>query len=169
MLNTIAIATYLLSNTAHQKESELRLTSSALVENGKIPPLYTCDGKNISLPIEWSGRPVGTRSYAVIMSEADATSRRQYHWELYNIPGSLNHLSNSNLQAYRGGHYGLNSWRHAWYDGPCPQGGQHHYKIDLYALDTRLYFDHPVTANELLQAVSKHKIAEASMTATYTR
>ncbi len=48
------------------------LTSSAFEPSGTIPKKYTCDGKNISPPLAWSGVPEGTRRVAVIMDDPDA-------------------------------------------------------------------------------------------------
>lgn len=33
----------------------LTLTSSAFEPNGPIPPIYTCDGNDVSPPLTWSG------------------------------------------------------------------------------------------------------------------
>src|ERR1700693_1668446 len=35
----------------------LEVRSAAFAEGGSIPPQYTCDGKNVSPPLSWSGIP----------------------------------------------------------------------------------------------------------------
>ena len=38
----------------------LTLTSSAFKHNGEIPTQYTCEGKDLSPPLAWSGVPAGS-------------------------------------------------------------------------------------------------------------
>jgi len=45
----------------------LELKSSAFVSGSMIPSLYTCQGKNISPPLSWSGAPAGTKSFVLIL------------------------------------------------------------------------------------------------------
>ena len=40
----------------------LAITSSAFAPNAAIPSLYTCEGKDVSPPLAWSGVPAGTKS-----------------------------------------------------------------------------------------------------------
>ena len=44
----------------------LVLTSTAFAPNGPIPALHTCQGKDISPPLAWSGAPEGTRELLTI-------------------------------------------------------------------------------------------------------
>ena len=50
----------------------LTITSTAFSSNGAIPALYTCEGKDISPSLSWSGVPAGTRSFALIVDDPDA-------------------------------------------------------------------------------------------------
>jgi len=50
----------------------LSLTSPAFAPNGDIPEEYTCDRKDLAPPLEWSGAPAGTRSFAIIVDDPDA-------------------------------------------------------------------------------------------------
>ena len=38
----------------------LVLTSTAFEPGGAIPAAYTCQGKDLSVPLAWSGLPAGT-------------------------------------------------------------------------------------------------------------
>ena len=51
--------------------AELRLTSSAFAAGDEIPLRYTCDGGNVSPPLEWSDLPEGTRSLALVLDDPD--------------------------------------------------------------------------------------------------
>ncbi len=75
----------------------LALTSSAFTDNGPIPKLYTCQGKDISPALAWSGLPAGTKSLALIVDDPDAPDPAApkmtwVHWVLYNIPVSAKGL-----------------------------------------------------------------------------
>ena len=50
----------------------LTITSTAFSPNGAIPALYTCEGKDLSPPLAWSGVPAGIRSLALIVDDPDA-------------------------------------------------------------------------------------------------
>src|SRR5689334_17315042 len=83
----------------------LKLTSTAFTPGGSIPSRYTCEGADASPPLEWSGAPDGTRTFALIVDDPDAPDpakpQRVYvHWVLYNIPSSLSKLAEN---AARGG------------------------------------------------------------------
>ncbi|MGB8698576.1 MAG: hypothetical protein WCD18_04095, partial [Thermosynechococcaceae cyanobacterium] len=40
----------------------LQLSSSAFAANAAIPSKYTCDGQDVSPPLQWTGIPAQTRS-----------------------------------------------------------------------------------------------------------
>ena len=40
----------------------MQLTSSAFTEGGAIPAKHTCDDKNVSPPLKWSGVPAGAKA-----------------------------------------------------------------------------------------------------------
>ena len=44
----------------------LSLKSSAFAQGRNISRKYTCDGMNVSPPLEWSGVPAGTTSLLLI-------------------------------------------------------------------------------------------------------
>ncbi|MCX8000630.1 MAG: YbhB/YbcL family Raf kinase inhibitor-like protein, partial [Leptospiraceae bacterium] len=70
----------------------LELKSSAFQANQMIPDKYTCDGQDISPPLEWSGVPKETKSFALIMDDPDAPVGLWVHWVVYNIPVEVTKL-----------------------------------------------------------------------------
>ena len=48
------------------------LTSNAFVEGEPIPQKYTCDGEDVSPPLEWADPPQDTQSFALISDDPDA-------------------------------------------------------------------------------------------------
>ena len=51
---------------------EMTITSTAFANNAPIPALYTCEGRDISPPLAWSGVPAGARSLVLIVDDPDA-------------------------------------------------------------------------------------------------
>ena len=74
------------------KAMELRVESTAFSQGGMIPSIYTCDGKDVSPPLTWTGGPAGTKSYAIISDDPDAPGGTWVHWVIYNIPASITSL-----------------------------------------------------------------------------
>lgn len=60
------------------------LRSSEVTDGGVLPVEFTGDGASATLPLEWSGAPAGTRSYAVIMHH-EAPDQTKWYWILYSI------------------------------------------------------------------------------------
>lgn len=72
--------------------NEFTLTSPAFNHDGLIPEKYTCDGANISPPLEWHDAPAETGSYALICDDPDAPSGTWVHWIVYDIPATETRL-----------------------------------------------------------------------------
>jgi Raf kinase inhibitor-like YbhB/YbcL family protein len=122
----------------------LSLNSPAFAPNGDIPKEYTCDGKDLAPPLEWSGAPAGTKSFALIIDDPDAPDPKApkttwVHWVLYDIPASVTALPKAATKDLPAGtREGVNDWKRTGYGGPCPPIGRHRYFHKLYALDVPL-------------------------------
>jgi len=121
----------------------LTLISSAFSSNGSIPAKYTCEGADISPPLDWSGGPANVKSYALIVDDPDAPDpaapKMVYvHWVVYNIPPATTSLPEDAARKGLppGAKHGTNDWKKQTYGGPCPPIGRHRYFHKLYALDT---------------------------------
>ena len=106
--------------------SQIQLTSPAFGYGEKIPVRYTCEGDDISPPLQWTAAPVEARSYALIMDDPDAPRQTWVHWVLSNVPGGAVEL----LQAVptlpelpSGARHGRNTAGDLAYAGPCPPPG----------------------------------------------
>ena len=53
----------------------MRLSSTAFRDRSTIPHRYTCDGEDISPPLEWSAPPEGVRSFVLLCDDPDAPAR----------------------------------------------------------------------------------------------
>jgi Raf kinase inhibitor-like YbhB/YbcL family protein len=154
----------------------LSLTSPVFTHNGSIPKLYTCQGKDISPAISWSGLPSGTKSIALIVDDPDAPDpaapkRVWVHWVLYNIPPSATGLPEAvNATGLPSGtRQGRNDWDRLGYGGPCPPIGRHRYFHKLYALDTVLPDLKQPTKATLLEAMEGHVLEVAEVIGTYEK
>lgn len=152
------------------------LASSAFQDHQEMPGLYTCDGRDISPPLAWSGLPDGTKSLALIVDDPDAPDPAApkmtwVHWILYNLPPDTNGLPQG-IAAHdlpSGTLGGRNDWNRAAYGGPCPPIGRHRYIHTLYALDMMLPdLDLPTKA-KLEIALQGHVLAQAQLTGLYQR
>jgi len=157
-------------------EDNMKLTSRAFGENQSIPSVYTCEGKNVSPPLAWSGVPAGAKSLVLIVDDPDAPDPAAprmtwVHWVLYDIPASATGLAEGIASAAlpKGTREGSNGWQRTGYGGPCPPVGRHRYFHKLYALDTVLPdLDKPSTA-ALEPAMKGHIIAQTQLVGTYQK
>ena len=154
----------------------LTLTSAAFKHNGAIPALYTCQGKDVPVPLAWSGVPAGAKSLVLIVDDPDAPDPKAprmtwVHWVLYNLPplatGLKEGIKPSELP--KGTLDGLNDWKRTGYGGPCPPIGRHRYFHKLYALDTQLPAMESPTKADLEQAMKGHVIEKAELIGTYQK
>lgn len=148
------------------------LTSTAFTQGKPIPAKYTCDGQNISPPLQWHMPPQNARSFALIMDDPDAPGGTWVHWVLYNLPATAHALAEgfpAQASLADGSRNGTNSWPRLGYGGPCPPGGTHHYFFKLYALDRMIELAPGAAKEQLLSAMQGHILGQAELMGTYSR
>lgn len=148
------------------------LTSPSFDAGEMIPSVYTCDGKDISLPLEWTGAPPETKSFALISDDPDAPAGTWVHWVVWNIPAGVNSLEENRpkKESLPGGiRQGTTDFRRIGYGGPCPPSGTHRYYFRLYALDTLLDLPATTTKTRLEEAMKGHVLARAELMGKYRR
>ena len=152
--------------------ASLTLSSPAFAAGASIPAVYSCDGKDQSPPLRWTGAPAGTKSFALIMDDPDAPAGTWVHWLIFNIPAQATGLPEAVRPAATlddGSVQGTNSWRRLGYGGPCPPRGQHRYFFKLYALDAMLSLSSSAGKADLLRAMEGHILAQAELMGVYRR
>jgi len=151
---------------------DLKLTSTAFSEGGIIPKQYTCDGRDVSPPLSWSGVPATARTVVLICDDPDAPAGTWVHWVLFNLPASTTDLP-EHVPALKtlpnGARQGTNDFRRIGYGGPCPPGGTHRYYFKLYALDLVLPLDAGSSKAQVLKAMEGHVLAEGQLMGRYKR
>lgn len=148
-----------------------QLSSPAFKAGEAIAEKYSCDGANVSPPLEWGQPPAGTKSIALIVDDPDAPSGTWVHWVFFNIPPTQRSLP-ENVRAAglpKGALEGINDFRKTGYGGPCPPQGRHRYFFHLYALDSALSLSSGATRQELDKAMNGHVLAQTELMGTYTR
>lgn len=149
--------------------SSLQLTSPAFADNTAIPEKYSVQGSNINPPLEISGLPFGTRSFALMMHDPDAAGGDWLHWAVYNIPRETVRIEEGALPV--GALEGMNNWSRVGYGGPNPPvgTGTHHYIFELYALPIIFELDMGVDRPTLEQHLHSVQIqAQTTLTGLYT-
>jgi Raf kinase inhibitor-like YbhB/YbcL family protein len=144
-----------------------RLTSPAFSDGGDIPVRHTCDGSDVSPALTWVEVPEGTRSFALIVDDPDATAGDFTHWVTYDLSSELRELGEGAAPVTQG----RNSFGRTGYGGPCPPpaDGAHRYRFTLYALDLpQLALAHG-TREELQAQMEGHVVATAQLVGRYRR
>ncbi|TLN05323.1 YbhB/YbcL family Raf kinase inhibitor-like protein [bacterium] len=151
----------------------ITLSTTAFANGQSIPVQFTCDGRNVSPALQWSGVPAAAKSLALIVDDPDAPSGTFTHWVLYNLPPTLSGLKEGlpRLAALDNlGTQGLNDFRKTAYDGPCPPAGKaHRYFFRLYALDLEPGLAGGLTRQSLLSQMQGHILAQGEWMGTYQR
>ncbi len=152
----------------------MNLKSKAFKDSEFIPSKYTCDGENINPPLEWTGIPEGTKSFALIVDDPDVpaeirSDRHFTHWLLYNISAGINKIDENSAPGTQGRNdSGQNS-----YTGPCPptqfEPTEHRYFFKLYALSETLDLPEGLSQAELEEAIKNYVLSEAVLMGRYDR
>jgi len=154
----------------------LALTSPGFTPGGEIPAIFTCEGRDVSPALNWTGVPESAKSLVLIVDDPDAPDPKApkmtwVHWVLYNLPPTLRGLpeavSPGDLPA--GTRQGTNDWKRTGYGGPCPPIGRHRYFHRLYALAAVLPDLGRATKAELEAAMKGHMLAQGELVGTYQK
>jgi Raf kinase inhibitor-like YbhB/YbcL family protein len=154
----------------------LVLTAAAFAAGGAIPALFTCEGRDISPALSWTGVPESAKSLVLIVDDPDAPDPKApkmtyVHWVLYNIPPSAQGLPEAVAPANLppGTKQGTNDWKRIGYGGPCPPIGRHRYFHKLYALDSVLPDLGAATKVQVEAAMKGHVVAQDELMGTYQK
>jgi Raf kinase inhibitor-like YbhB/YbcL family protein len=151
---------------------DIKITSSAFQDAGLIPSKYTCDGADVSPPLQWDSVPEDTKSIAVICDDPDAPMGTFVHWVLFNLSAEIRKLT-ENVPADEtlpnGAKQGTTDFGRTGYGGPCPPSGTHRYYFKVYALNSEI--DSPAGARkpDLLRAMEGHILAQGQLLGKYKR
>ena len=164
---------------AHAQVAELTVRSSAFGDDEAIPLRNSAYGDNLSPEIMWAGAPMGTATFALVLSDSDVPMPNGFaHWVIYNIPGTATGLPGgiasdaarlTEPAEVRGTTQGLMGMRRPGYFGPRPPAGAgiHHYVFVVYALDADLELAEGLSREELISAIEGHVVGQGQLTGLY--
>lgn len=145
--------------------------STAFVNNGNFPKLYTCDSTGISPTLNWTGAPKGTEGFAVTMHHIAKDGDKHVYMLLYDVPATASGIPDNIKGAGKWGTNTIN--RQNNYAPPCSKGpGPKTYVITVYALSAGPAITVPpsqVNMDVLLNAIRDKIIASATINVIYSR
>ncbi len=147
----------------------MAISSPAFERNGAIPAQYTCDGANVSPPLQWQHLPAHTKELVLfVIDDSSDGAEGGIRWVVAGIEPSLSGISAGQLPA--GAVVGLNGSGKATYGGICPTKGKPAaVEFVLWALSKKI----PLS-NGFVPAIAEHdyshsELASATTYATYER
>jgi Raf kinase inhibitor-like YbhB/YbcL family protein len=151
----------------------MKLFTSAFSEGALIPAKYTCDGEDVSPPLEWSDVPPDAVALALVVDDPDAPRGVFVHWLLFDIPATEHGLTEGigiTAPEAGGGRQGRNGFGKLGYGGPCPPSGTHRYYFRLFALDGPLNLRSGVGRDDVETAIRARRIvAQSQLMGRYQR
>ncbi len=149
----------------------MELTSLSFVHEGRIPSKYTCDGSNVSPPLEISDTPDGTESLALIMEDPDVPKNLRAdgmwdHWVVFNIPPDTQEVPEGQEPP---GTHGVGTNGNQDYFGPCPPDREHRYFFKLFALDSKMGLQGKAKKSDLERAMEGHILEKTELIGRYER
>jgi len=129
-----------------------------------IPATYTCEGENISPPLELAQIPTEAKSLVLIVDDPDAPGKTWVHWLVWNLPVT-HHIKENEVH----GTEGINDGQKHHYIRPCPPSGTHRYFFKVYALNSLLDLPANTDKTQLEKAMSKHIIGFGELIGLYKK
>lgn len=152
----------------------MKLESPAFAAREPIPARFTCDGKDVSPPLSWSGVPAAARSLVLLCDDPDAPGGTWSHWALYDIAVSCTQLPEAYPTDEQVGQtrQAVQDFGRSGYGGPCPPRGHgvHRYHFRLLALDApTLGLPAGADFESVARAAQARCIEQAELIGTYAR
>jgi hypothetical protein len=148
------------------------LRSPVITNGGAIPREFTGDGEGISPPLQWSGAPAGTKSYALIMHHIPGPGEVKWYWTVWNMPADVHSLEKGSKTTGVLGNNSVGRPR-IGYAPPHSKGpGAKTYILTLYALSSEPKLSVPpeqVSRQVLLDAIKGITLGSTELKFTYDR
>jgi len=161
------LAAISLTLVSFRPNTVLVVTSAAFSNNGYIPSKYSCEGIEVSPPLQVSNVPSTTLSIAVILHDPDApVDGGVTHWVMWNLD------KNGYIpENYKKADQGMNTEGRKGYLGMCPPKGTHRYFFRVYALDKRIdLMDKPnIGKEDLEREMQGHILAQGELVGLYKK
>jgi Raf kinase inhibitor-like YbhB/YbcL family protein len=160
-----------------QQPGGLALASSAIDADGRLDPIYSADGDNVSPELSWT-KVLEAQSFALVVEDPDAPRDKPFlHWLIWDIPGAATGLPRGvgrkpllgEADGLAGAVQGRNDMGEiGWYGMKPPPGhGLHRYHFQLFALGKTLGMGPDTGLMDLLNALRGNTLASAEIVGTY--
>jgi len=123
-----------------------------------IPRRHSCEGEDLSPPLQWGGVPPGAVSLALIVDDPDAPVGTFTHWLAWGISPDAGGLAEGQPAPSEG----RNDFGQAGH-------GVHRYFFRLHALESEPALPSGASRNELERAIAGRVVAVAELVGTYQR
>ncbi len=163
------------SSTANSRE--IAFGSPVLEGRQKIPAKYTCDGKDIALPLEWGSVPNETKELVIFLfglklinpgaGQKQVQAKLNVQWSVAGLNPGLKELPAGRLP--HGALVGSNQRGGRRYS-VCPAKGQaENYLFRIYALSQNLSLKHGISSKRLLEQIETSTLGYGEFIAGYKR
>lgn len=142
------------------------VSTPAVDGSGALSRTYTCDGKNVSPPLEWQGVPSSAKELAVfVMNVAPVNGKIFFDWAVAGIPPTSTGMGSGAVP--QGAVVGKNSEGKQGYS-LCPAGSEGEtYVIAVYALEQRTNPKQGFDAAQLREEAPKISQSAGLLSAVY--
>jgi len=150
-----------LPDQPRSSDGKFMLKSFVVADLADLPTEFTGDGDGISPPLEWTGAPPSTKSYALIMDHVAPGGDKKWYWTVYDIPASTSSLPKDSQKI---GKIGTGFKGQVGYEPPHSKGpGAKTYVITMYALSEPLKVAGTPGREELIAAMKDKVLASSSL------
>jgi Raf kinase inhibitor-like YbhB/YbcL family protein len=139
--------------------------SSAAFPQNVLPQRYTCHGAGINPPLNWSGAPPGTKSFALVVDDSSAPITPFIYWLVFDIGPGTTDIQEGALPT--GAREAQTSAGTAAYDPPCPGAHSHSYRFTVYALRTTLNLANGAPLQAVVTAIAAATIGRGRIVVTW--
>ena len=144
----------------------LAVSSTSFADGAEIPAKYT-GAMGVSPQLSWTGAPMTTMSYVLIMHDTDASTDGSVtgditHWVVWNLPATATSLAEGGPVPTGAGQLSL---RGPQYMGPAPPAGHpyHHYIFTVYAMNATLDLPAGSTRADIEKAMAGKIVARGTI------
>jgi Raf kinase inhibitor-like YbhB/YbcL family protein len=148
------------------KNKSMEIKSTAFKDGETIPVKFTCEGPNVSPPLQFTNVPIEAKSLVLMVEDPEADAKPWVHWLVFNILPDTKGFEENSISA--GARQGLCNGNTLGYEGPCPDA-KHTYLFKLYALDIMLDADPIPNRAKVLEDIQGHILAEAVLKGVYEK
>jgi len=145
--------------------SQIIVSSPDFTSQNIIPVSFTCQSQNVNPQLSFGNIPDGTISLVIDMVDTNTFAAGYVHWFAWGISPKILSIPKNINQDFIS--QGLNYFNKIGYSGPCPTSGAHHYRFEVYALDTDLNLKNGANYKEFQSAIKKHIIGYGSLLGLY--